>query len=544
MHGYIEAYTVALHYGWILGNGFHGVNTSSRKCLQLFMWAKIVFGTLFACESIGMIIKWLSHSSNYINDGLSIPAAMIMWYIIIQCATFYYIQQLRSLLHDASYDDTLYLPGPSDDINTHGGTAASGAGFNIWSLSQLPGLSSYTRRRAIRAAVITASTAVLLQIECVWLVWIDNGVDALVHALNYGLHGIAIVMYSYYFSVQSAEKFHVRRLAQMVLCVMFAGLSLLEMMALSFAANGVMPPTITASFPSTNTTSFSVSSMSMSPTTSSMVSSCCGWTSGAQFVMICLGIRTIMYLAAAYSFHSLKFKSRDRLAAELAVDIATTHRRICCIRWRKHVSKKKEVSSPQASLSDHQNPSKKKPHRRDITMHGELIKHDGKADTEALRSLMTVSSPNSSNHDDQDNEDNNDGKQTLSRVNVHLQVLETKQVDIQSVKPGAPSTSTSDASLSLPWSFTIGNITNILFLATFASLSLLLVIINGVYGASPDILGIVVVAGGGSSTSKQPAYDIGGHSMAFGIAFHFCFMVSGYSLRGLQVTHSSSGLMM
>src|SRR5690349_648727 len=84
MHGYIEAYTVALHYGWILGNGFHGVNTSSRKCLQLFMWAKIVFGTLFACESIGMIIKWLSHSSEYTNDGLSLPAAMIMWYILIQ----------------------------------------------------------------------------------------------------------------------------------------------------------------------------------------------------------------------------------------------------------------------------------------------------------------------------------------------------------------------------------------------------------------------------------------------------------------------------
>lgn len=81
VHGFVGAYTMAIHVGWLLGeraneglhcsltgtslswfgscsfagNGLHAVNANSLESLNLFMWAKFVFGALAWLEALSML---------------------------------------------------------------------------------------------------------------------------------------------------------------------------------------------------------------------------------------------------------------------------------------------------------------------------------------------------------------------------------------------------------------------------------------------------------------------------------------------------------
>src|SRR4051794_16694043 len=60
LSGFVSAYTLALHVGFLLGNGFHAVSTNSRKIMQLYLWAKIVFSSLTLMETSVMLSSVLS----------------------------------------------------------------------------------------------------------------------------------------------------------------------------------------------------------------------------------------------------------------------------------------------------------------------------------------------------------------------------------------------------------------------------------------------------------------------------------------------------
>src|SRR4051812_26576540 len=115
----------------------------------------------------------------------------------------------------------------------------------------------------------------------------------------------------------------------MVLGFMFVGFSLLEVLSLVLAAEGVTPPLATPLTLESHSHSFASMSFNsivrpldgsnnndMLPDIITASTTPMGWTSSAKFTLTFLLLRAFFYLAACYSFHSLRFPTQERLAAE------------------------------------------------------------------------------------------------------------------------------------------------------------------------------------------------------------------------------------
>ncbi len=141
-------------------------------------------------------------------------------YTFAQGVALLFCSRLRRVLLAIRYD--------ADKYNPDGEVVADENGFSIMELarSNKSDISVFAKGRAFRAAIVTMACGLLLQAEGILLIATDVSPEALMTAMDGGLHAVAVFMLQYYRGVQNfTVRLLRRRTLQMwsFLCYAFVG---------------------------------------------------------------------------------------------------------------------------------------------------------------------------------------------------------------------------------------------------------------------------------------------------------------------------------
>jgi hypothetical protein len=225
---YVEALTMALHWGFVLGSGMHGVNFCSVSSLEIYLWGSFLLLVSALVDGGGIIGE---PEASGVVEVFVVAARWLQTFAhaagFAKCLSLYWL--LKNGLGFSSRGDYLLLHhyDPYDNNAKGSGRGGGGGGgkvFSLWGIVR-SGLADRkgTRRKSFRyyffgqsLAVLSTCAVVVMVLEAAVTPWLFHfegealGHQALVRravgGMNFSLHATAVYYFAFYRSVRGLTK--------------------------------------------------------------------------------------------------------------------------------------------------------------------------------------------------------------------------------------------------------------------------------------------------------------------------------------------------
>lgn len=217
LQGFIMSYTMSLHRAFVIGTGYSAAIKGDRRLLLIFFFANVVFALFFAINLGAKVVEGV-----FVKDPQGISAALLFLQIVVLLVSAYHAHSLRAYLAELieEKEEAPVSKRQSDPLTAE-------LRPTLLNASEDPRFSPDTQFWFKMTAYTCIGVLIVWQGESILFSYnesfflahdgantslgLGKSLEMLCHALNFGIHAVAMFVFAYYRSVGELEVFIERK---------------------------------------------------------------------------------------------------------------------------------------------------------------------------------------------------------------------------------------------------------------------------------------------------------------------------------------------